>query len=134
MRYLLDTHIVLWYITDADKLSDRIKETIGSWGNSIYYSIVSVWEVAIKHQISTLRMPISDEEFSRYAEGSGMTCLPLEKEHIAALKTLRRDTGAEEHHDPFDRMLIAQAKTENMTLISHDRLLRGYGENCVLTV
>ena len=134
MRYLLDTHIVLWYITDADKLSSRIKETIGSPANAIYYNIVSVWEIAIKRQISTLRMPISDEEFSRYADGSGMMCLPLEKEHIAALKTLRRAAGAEEHHDPFDRMLIAQAKTENMTFISHDRLLRGYGESCVLTV
>ena len=134
MKFLLDTHIVLWYITDAGKLSDRIEKTIDSLANAIYYSIVSVWEVAIKHQISTLRMPISDEDFSRYANASGMTCLPLEKEHIAALKTLRRAAGAEEHHDPFDRMLIAQAKTENMTLISHDRLLRGYGESCVLTV
>ena len=79
-------------------------------------------------------MSISDEEFSLYADGSGMICLPLEKEHIAALKTLRRAAGTEEHHDPFDRMLIAQAKTENMTFISHDRLLRGYGESCVLTV
>ena len=134
MRYLLDTHIVLWYVTDSDRLSDDIKEAIGSSDNDIYYSIVSVWEVAIKHQISALKMPISDEDFSSYADGSGMACLMLAKVHIAALKTLRRAPEAEKHHDPFDRMLIAQAKTEDMTLISHDRLLRSYDESCILTV
>ncbi|MBQ9564842.1 MAG: type II toxin-antitoxin system VapC family toxin [Synergistaceae bacterium] len=134
MRYLLDTHIVLWYITDSEKLSDNVKEAINSSYNDIYYSIVSVWEVAIKHQISISRMPVSDEDFSRYAECSGMTCLALSKEHIAALKTLKMAAEAGKHHDPFDRMLIAQAKTEGMTLISHDRLLRGYGENCIVIV
>ena len=134
MMYLLDTHIVLWYITDSDRLPARIKAAINSLDNVICYSIVSVWEVAIKHQISLLRMPVSDEDFSRYADDSGMICLMLAKQHIAALKTLRRMPGAREHHDPFDRMLLAQAKTENMTLISHDRLLLGYGESCILTV
>ncbi|MBQ9528441.1 MAG: type II toxin-antitoxin system VapC family toxin [Fretibacterium sp.] len=134
MRYLLDTHIVLWYITDSEKLADNVKEEINSPYNDIYYSIVSVWEVAIKHQISISKMPVSDEDFSRYAEGSGMTCLALSKEHIAALKTLRMAAEAGKHHDPFDRMLIAQAKTERMMLISHDRLLWGYGENCIMIV
>ena len=134
MRYLLDTHIVLWYITDSDKLSNSIKGIINSMDNTIYYSIVSVWEVAIKHNISAQRMPITDEDFSRYADESGMTCLALTKDHIAALKTLRRIAGSGEHHDPFDRMLMAQAKTENLMLISHDRLLQGYDEDCLLTV
>ena len=134
MRVLLDTHIVLWYIVNDSRMSAQIREIINSRDNEIYYSIVSLWEVAIKRQISRARMPVSDEDFSMWAEASNMRCLLLRKEHIAALKSLKRAENSGEHHDPFDRMLICQAKTENMTFLTHDKLLRGYEENCILCV
>ena len=134
MKLLLDTHIVLWYITDDSRLSEEARAWINNGENEVYYSLVSVWEVAIKRQIKARNMPVTDEEFIKYAEESGINCLILKKEHIAALKTIALKEYAKEHHDPFDRMLICQAKAENILLMTHDELLRGYGEPCVLIV
>ena len=106
MKLLLDTHIVLWYITDDQRLPVIAREMINNPENEVYYSMVSLWEVAIKHQISSQRMPVSDESFSRFAEASGLLCMQLKKEHIAVLKTLNRKKEAKEHHDPFDSMHI----------------------------
>lgn len=134
MRLLLDTHIALWYASDDSKLSPKAKDLIRAPANSVYCSIVSVWEVAIKHSLSTEKMPVSDEKFCGYARRFGDGLLALEERHIAMLKTLRLAPGAKEHRDPFDRMLICQAKAENMTLLTHDALLQGYEEPCVLLV
>ena len=133
MRLLLDTHILLWYLTDDAKLPKKAKAMIDD-AEQACYSIISLWEVAIKHSISVERMPVSDEELSVYADKTGFECLPLSKHHVAVLKTLRREPGTREHHDPFDRILLCQAKTENLMLLTHDALLQGYGEPCVLVV
>ena len=132
MKILLDTHIVLWAITDDPRLSADAKGWLKNGTNDIYYSIISVWEVAIKRQTKRGRMPLNDEEFVNYAEKTGMTCLGVTKEHIALLKTLTLKQSAKEHHDPFDRILICQAKSENLMLMTHDDALQGYGEPCVL--
>ena len=134
MKLLLDTHIVLWYISEDSRLSEEAKAWINNGENEVYYSLVSVWEVAIKRQTGTRKMPLSDEEFVAYAEESNMNCLMLTKDHIAVLKTIALKESAKEHHDPFDRMLICQAKAENMLFMTHDQLLQGYGEPCVLLV
>ena len=134
MKLLLDTHIVLWYIANDARLSSYMKALISSRDNEVYYSLASLWEVAIKHMISVKRMPVSDEEFSDYAEKSGLKCLYLSKQHIALLKTLRRREDVKEHHDPFDRIILCQAKAENMMLMTHDSAFQGYGEACVLLV
>lgn len=134
MKLLLDTHVVLWYITEDERLSEEAKAWINNGENEVYYSLVSVWEVAIKHQAKKKKMPLTDEDFVSYAEETGMTCLVLEKKHIAMLKSLTLQETAKEHHDPFDRILISQAKSENMLLLTHDRLLKGYGEPCVITI
>ena len=133
MRLLLDTHILLWYLTDDAKLPKKAKAWIDD-AELACYSIISLWEAAIKHSISAARMPVSDEELAVYAEKTGIECLPLSRYHVAALKTLRREPGAREHHDPFDRILLCQAKVENMMLLTRDALLRGYTESCVLFV
>ena len=134
MKLLLDTHVVLWYITEDERLSDEAKAWINNGENEVYYSLVSVWEVAIKHLAKRNKMPLTDEDFVSYAEETGMSFLALEKKHIAMLKTLTLQEAAKEHHDPFDRILISQAKSENMLLLTHDRLLKGYGEPCVITI
>ena len=134
MKLLLDTHILLWYVTNDARLSLQAKAWIDDPLNDVYYSLVSLWEVAIKHLISHERMPVSDEELSEYAEQSGIRCLNLSKHHISLLKTLHRDENAKPHHDPFDRMLICQAKSENMLLLTHDSLIPDYGESCVVWV
>ena len=95
--------------------------------NEVFYSMASVWEVAIKHIIKPENMPVSEEEFVRLCEDTGFTRLPIEAGHIFLLKTLSRPNDAPKHNDPFDRLLIAQAKYENLVLLTH-------GEKCVMSV
>ena len=134
MRFLLDTHIVLWYLTEDPALSQQVKDWISSGENDVFYSLVSVWEVAIKHQHTKHSMPLSEDEFVEFAEETGIKRLGLTKEHIMTLRTLTWRGTTREHHDPFDRMLISQAKSENMFFLTHDHLLPGYEEPCVISV
>ena len=96
--------------------------------------MASVWEVAIKHIIKPENMPVSEEEFVRLCEDTGFTRLPIEAGHIFLLKTLSRPNDAPKHNDPFDRLLIAQAKYENLVLLTHDSQFPYYGEKCVMSV
>ncbi len=81
MRILLDTHIALWAIADTSKLSDEVTKLLENESNEVFYSMASVWEVAIKHIIKPENMPVSDEEFVRLCEDTGIyrggTCFPV---------------------------------------------------------
>ena len=134
MRILLDTYIALWAIADTSKLSDEVIELLEKESNEVFYSMPSVWKVAIKHIIKPENMPVSEEEFVRLCEDTGFTRLPIEAGHIFLLKTLSRPNDAPKHNDPFDRLLIAQAKYENLVLLTHDSQFPYYGEKCVMSV
>ena len=134
MKLLLDTHIALWAISDSKRLSGDIRTLLENEDNAVYYSVASVWEVAIKRKIHPDQMPMDEEVFVSLCEESGLERLDIRLPHIFALKGLTRQEAAPRHNDPFDRILIAQAKTEEMTMITHDSLLAGYGEECVLTI
>ena len=79
MRLLLDTHVVLWAITNDERLTRKAAEWIINGENEVFYSLLSVWEDAIKHQNKPDKMPLTDEEFATYAEQTGFQCLPLHK-------------------------------------------------------
>ena len=134
MNILLVTHIALWAMTDTAKLSEEVIHMLESGTNEVYYSIASVWEIAIKHNIRPEQMPISEEEFVRLCEKTGFAQLPIEPEHIFLLKTLTRPAEAPKHNDPFDRILLAQAKYEKLSFITHDSLIPYYGEKCIMSV
>ena len=134
MKILLDTHIALWAIADTKKLSAKVIQMLESEKNEIYYSIASVWEVAIKHNIKVEQMPIPEEEFVELCEETGFILLPVEAKHIFVVKTLERPVGAPKHNDPFDRILLAQAKCEKMNLLTHDSLIPYYEEKCVIYI
>lgn len=134
MKILLDTHIALWAMTDTAKLPEEVIHMLESGKNEVYYSIASVWEIAIKHKIRPEQMPISEEEFVRLCEKTGFMQLSIEPEHIFLLKTLGRPAEAPKHNDPFDRILLAQAKYEKLSLITHDSLIPYYGEECIVSV
>ena len=134
MKLLLDTHIILWYLNNDAKLSVKAKGWIDKEDNEIFNSIVSLWEVAIKHIISPDRMVTTEEILSEYAENTGFNLLPLKLQHVILLKTLHRQNDAKKHNDPFDRMLICQAKAENMMFLTHDSLIPGYDGPCVVYV
>lgn len=134
MRILLDTHIALWAIADTAKLSEKVINLLEDESNEVYYSVASVWEVAIKHKIKPEDMPVSEEEFVDLCENTGFIRLSIENNHIFLIKSLSRLKNAPKHKDPFDRMLLAQAKYEGLKLITNDSQFPYYGESCVLSM
>lgn len=123
MNLLLDTHVALWAIADSPKLPSHARELILSKNASIWVSAASVWEIAIKHALGRGDMPVSGEESLRYFHEAGFRFLPVEAEHAIAVENL-----APHHHDPFDRLLVAQAMIEPMRLMTHDPQIAMYSD------
>lgn len=134
MKILLDTHILLWVLSNDVKLPEKARKLVENEENEIYYSIVSIWEVELKRLAHPDAMPVSAKELAEYCEQSGFQRILVMEKHIYALAGLKREESALPHKDPFDRMLICQAATENMLLITHDSLIPGYCEPCILAV
>ena len=134
MNLLLDTHIAIWALNDDPALSEKARELILDPDNTIYYSAVSVWEVLLKHARRPENIPFSEKDFSEGCKEAGFLPLHLAEKHILAVSTLARPAGCREHNDPFDRLLLAQAKTENLSLLTHDALIPDYDERCVIPV
>ena len=134
MKILLDTHIALWAVADTGKLSGEVIKLLESNDNEVFYSVASVWEVAIKHKIRPEQMPMPEEVFAGLCQKTGFVQLPIKNEHVFLIKTLERLEIAPKHNDPFDRLLIAQAKYENLKLVTHDSLIPYYKEDCIMYV
>lgn len=134
MKLLLDTHILLWTLSNSQKLSQTARLLIEDPENEIFYSIVSPWEVEIKHQNHPDRMSADSDAVVRYSDISGFHLLPVKPEHIARTGRLVRKEHVPEHRDPFDRMMIAQAAQEGMLLLTHDERIAEYTEPCILKV
>lgn len=134
MNLLLDTHILIWALNDDPKLPEKAKEMILDKDNTVYYSSVSVWEISIKHANHPDNVEFTGKELSQFCQEAGLLPLEMRDKHVFALETITRAEDAPPHHDTFDRMLIAQAKAENMSFITHDALLPYYEENCIVPV
>ena len=119
MKYLLDTHILLWWLEDDPRLRARLRTTIADPDNDVVISAATIWEAAIKRALGKLRFETS-VLFDTLSRGS-IRVLPITADHALAAGDLPRH-----HDDPFDRMLVAQAIAEGMTLISRDMWLRSY--------
>ena len=134
MNLLLDTHVLIWTLNEDQRLSEKARELILDPDNAIYYSSVSIWEVAIKHTIHPENVTFTGKELSQYCQEAGFLPVEMRDRHVFALETITRADDAPPHHDPFDRMLIAQAKAENMSFLTHDSLLPYYNEKCIISV
>lgn len=117
MDFLLDTHILLWHLADNPALDGKISELIEDERHQKFFSIVGLWEIEIKRMLGKLEIATSIETFLP----DEVKILPLETHHIAHLKNLPFH-----HRDPFDRMMIAQAASENLTIISNDGYFKHY--------
>ena len=126
MKILLDTHILVWYFTDDAKLTNEARKMIENPANEIYYSILSVFEVEVKHAAHPDRISLSGEKFIDYCKKLGFVQLPLDIPHIFTLKNLKRKENTPPHRDPFDRLMIAQAIVESMIFITHDARIAEY--------
>jgi len=134
MNLLLDTHIAIWALNDDPALSEKARELILDPDNTIYYSTVSVWEVLLKHTRRPGNIPFDESDFSEGCREAGFVPLSLTDKHVLAVHTLSRPNYIKEHNDPFDRLLLAQAKVENFSFLTHDELIPGYEEKCVIPV
>ena len=116
-RLLLDTHVLLWWLAGSEQLSRRTRDAIAA-ADAVYVSAASAWELAIKASLGKLRAP-DDLEFQLRA--SRFTELPITVSHALAAAQLARH-----HSDLFDRMLVAQAAAESLTLLTADSKLKVY--------
>jgi len=120
MRLLLDTHIYLWWLQDSPKLSKEARAKIIA-ASDVYISSASIWEAAIKVRIGKLEVDIS--QLVSEIENSGFQELPVSAKHALTVMQL-----PDIHKDPFDRMLVAQAVSEPLRLLTVDPILKGYSE------
>jgi len=121
MRFLIDTHTFLWFIHDSPQLSANAKNLLES-DNDLWVSIASLWEIAIKVNISKLTLPNSYENFiPEQLALNDIEILPITMAHLAIYTTLPLH-----HRDPYDRLLIAQTITEKVSIISIDVTLDSY--------
>ena len=121
MNYLIDTHILLWVMLDPKKLSKEAQNIIENTENKIYVSKISLWEIAIKIKIGKLNIKTDFINIYKLLLSNDFDILDLSNQHIA--ETLQLPLY---HRDPFDRMLIAQAKNENLKIITKDRNFKKY--------
>ena len=123
MRLLLDTHALLWWLAGDERLSEQARTAIADPANEVYVSAASAWEVTTKHRLGKLpgAGPLA-VDFAREVVRQGFRPLEITLVH-------GQDAGAlpGPHRDPFDRMLIAQARREHMALVSNEAAFDGYG-------
>lgn len=134
MNILLDTHIAVWAITDDPRLSEKARELILDPDNSIYWSAVSTLEVNNKRKSKHNNLDFTTADFIDSCIAAGFIELPLRSEHFLAENALSWAGIGEEHKDAFDRLLLAQAKTDHLYLMTHDHMIPLFQEKCVLSV
>ena len=134
MNILLDTHIAIWAISNHRNLPDKARELISDPDNNIYFSSVSTWEVLLKRDSPKNNLTLTPEEFVEYCEESGYYQLNMKSKHVLETAALDISNVDKEHRDPFDRVLLAQAKAENYSFLTHDSRLPLYNESCVIKV
>ena len=125
MRLLLDTHVAIWAMTDRPRIRPHGLAMIADAANTVFVSAASIWEIAIKHALGKRRgaPPFSAAEADRHFRDAGFVLLDITPAHAAAVEKLPLL-----HGDPFDRMLVAQALTEPMRLLTADARVAKYSD------
>jgi PIN domain nuclease of toxin-antitoxin system len=121
MNYLIDTHALIWYAEGDKRLPNRIEDLIVDRNNTVYYSHVSIWEMAIKISIDKLTVQVTLPAWEALLMANGFSLLPLHFKHFDHLLSLPFH-----HNDPFDRLLLAQALAEDFAIITHDKQFSKY--------
>ena len=118
MRLLLDTHALLWWLAD-EGMSTQARDAVADPANLVVVSAASAWEISIKKALGKLAAP---DDLEHQVDAGGFSPLPISIAHAIAAGQLPRH-----HEDPFDRMLIAQAFAEGLTVVTHDKRFEDYG-------
>ena len=123
MRVILDTHIMIWAIQGSPRLSQSVRDIINDDNNDVYFSTVSLIEISIKRKVHPEDMPFDAREARKLFVENGYEELPIDSSDVEAMDGLPLL-----HRDPFDRMLLAQAKAEGFKIVSHDNRFLAYGD------
>ena len=126
MKYLVDTHLLIWTVLNSSKLSDRAQNVLCQTNGEYFFSAASIWEIALKRTKHPDQFPMSAREARELFLAAGLEELGVSSSHCAAVEGLPPI-----HGDPFDRLLIAQALSEGMKLVTHDRMVVQYGDVAV---
>jgi PIN domain nuclease of toxin-antitoxin system len=121
VKLLLDTHLLLWAAEDIDRVPKIAREAMANPENELVFSVASVWEVAIKTTVRRDNVHANARLFRRALLDNGYTELPITGEHVLATAAL-----PDIHKDPFDRILVAQATAEGITLLTADAVVASY--------
>jgi PIN domain nuclease of toxin-antitoxin system len=121
MNFLIDTHILLWYMVGDKRISIDIQNIIENKSNTIYLSNASLWEITIKVSIGKLKLKGSLNDLKYYLLEKGFKLLEFDYDDLETLLTIPFH-----HQDPFDRLILAQAKTKSMEIITNDPQIRKY--------
>jgi PIN domain nuclease of toxin-antitoxin system len=121
LKCLLDTHTYLWWLSRPELVSQRVKDIISNDVNEIFVSVATFWELAIKSSIGKITLSKDVHCLATELPEDGLVLIPIKPEHCSAVAKLPFH-----HRDPFDRMLLAQALVENLTLLTRDNELQSY--------
>lgn len=122
MKLLLDTHVWLWWLTEPERLPEPIHAALEDGGNELYLSVVTSWEIAIKYTLGKFPLPDTPTNFvEARLQRDGLRTLTIEHRHALAVAELPFH-----HHDPFDRLLVAQAQGESMSMATVDPKIKAY--------
>jgi PIN domain nuclease of toxin-antitoxin system len=121
MKYLIDTHIVIWIIEDSPRLTETMRRALMDEDSKKYVSMASAWEVALKLGTGKIQLVGGLQAFFDILDKYGISTLPIEREYLEQIPNL-----PVHHKDPFDHLLIATAIAENMTLITADQNMQKY--------
>lgn len=121
MNYLKDTHILLWYIAGDNRIKEEIKLIIEKESNNLFLSNASLWEISIKINIGKLRLNGTLYDLKSFLETKGIIILEFDFDDLSTLQTLPFH-----HQDPFDRLIISQALTKSLSIITNDPKVKMY--------
>lgn len=128
MALLLDTHVFLWWLVDDRRLSRQARAAIGDSSVMAFVSAASLWEAEIKTALGRLELDTGIADLAREVTGNGFVELPITGRYTRTAATL-----PSHHHDPFDRMLIAQAMVDDLRLVTADQIIGRYGIDVLAT-
>ena len=118
MRFLIDTHVLIWYLEDNSQLTSTAAEILEDTRHDLYVSIASLWEIAIKSGLGKLKLKIEFHELKKLLERFSIEIVSIDFEDTQTYLTL---PFFDNHRDPFDRILVAQVTARSMTLVSGDK-------------
>ena len=123
MRFLIDTHVLIWYLEDNSQLTSIAAEILEDTRHDLYVSIASLWEIAIKSGLGKLKLKIEFHDLKKLLERFSIEILSIDFEDTETYLTL---PFFDNHRDPFDRILVAQVRARSMALVSGDKKLDLY--------